>query len=142
MTGSPCLILLVRLAELGALSLSKAFDITQDGCVDWGSDQHARQCRQPLTNISGPPAQQAAPAQQQTGQQPQPQQQPHRVRREDENSVVVRGTCYTKLECVGRGGSSKVAYRDTMCLLENCCIGAPCLVLTLKNRMSRLTSVV
>jgi hypothetical protein len=33
-----------------------------------------------------------------------------RVRRvrEDENSVVVRGTRYTKLECVGRGGSSKV----------------------------------
>lgn len=28
--------------------------------------------------------------------------------REDENSVVVRGTRYTKLECVGRGGSSKV----------------------------------
>ncbi|KAK9842292.1 hypothetical protein WJX81_004955 [Elliptochloris bilobata] len=28
--------------------------------------------------------------------------------REDENTVVVRGTRYTKLECVGRGGSSKV----------------------------------
>ncbi len=32
---------------------------------------------------------------------------PRRVR-EDENTVVVRGTRYTKLECVGRGGSSKV----------------------------------
>lgn len=42
--------------------------------------------------------------------QPQQQQQQQRVRRvrEDENSVVVRGTRYTKLECVGRGGSSKV----------------------------------
>lgn len=28
--------------------------------------------------------------------------------REDENSVIVRGNRYTKLECVGRGGSSKV----------------------------------
>lgn len=112
-------------------SFSEAFDSTQIVCVDRDSDQHAHQCRQPLSNIAGPPAQQAAPAQQQpgqaahggqTGQQPQLQQQPHRVRREDENSVVVRGTRYTKLECVGRGGSSKVAYRDTMCLLEICCI--------------------
>lgn len=45
--------------------------------------------------------------QEQHGAQPQGQQQ-HRVRREDENSVVVRGSRYTKLECVGRGGSSKV----------------------------------
>ena len=36
---------------------------------------------------------------------------------EDENSVVVRGTRYTKLECVGRGGSSKVACTGTMCQL-------------------------
>ena len=28
--------------------------------------------------------------------------------REDENTVMVRNTRYTKLECVGRGGSSKV----------------------------------
>ena len=31
-----------------------------------------------------------------------------RVIREDENTVLVRRTRYTKLECVGRGGSSKV----------------------------------
>ena len=95
-------------------------------------------CRQPLSSISVPPAQQSAAPQQgghlQHSAQPQPQQQhasqqtvqpqhppqqhhgaqqqgqqQHRVRREDENSVVVRGTRYTKLECVGRGGSSKVA---------------------------------
>ena len=94
-------------------------------------------CRQPLSSISGPPAQQSKapkqaarvqqgardqpqqhasqqavqpqhPPQQHHGSQQQGQQQ-HRVRREDENSVVVRGTRYTKLECVGRGGSSKVA---------------------------------
>ena len=97
-------------------------------------------CRQPLSNISGPPVPQSAPpaqvahAQQTPQQNTQPQQhaaqqqaqpphqqqqkqqhgaqaqtqQHHRVRREDENSVVVRGTRYTKLECVGRGGSSKV----------------------------------
>lgn len=42
--------------------------------------------------------------------QEQGQGQAPRVRRvrEDENTVVVRGTRYTKLECVGRGGSSKV----------------------------------
>ena len=34
--------------------------------------------------------------------------------REDENSVVVRGTRYTKLECVGRGGSSKVYKVSTL----------------------------
>ena len=28
---------------------------------------------------------------------------------EDENSVMVKGITYTKLECVGRGGSSKVS---------------------------------
>lgn len=28
--------------------------------------------------------------------------------REDENMAMVRGTRYTKLECVGKGGSSKV----------------------------------
>ncbi len=101
-------------------------------------------CRQPLSNISGPPVPQsaaplqAAHAQQSSQRSTQPQQQQHqhqqhatqqpaqqpqqqqkqqhgaqgqqqqRVRREDENSVVVRGTRYTKLECVGRGGSSKV----------------------------------
>lgn len=27
---------------------------------------------------------------------------------EDDNTVVVKGISYTKLECVGRGGSSKV----------------------------------
>ncbi|KAL0032168.1 hypothetical protein WJX77_008646 [Trebouxia sp. C0004] len=41
--------------------------------------------------------------------QPQQQQQQQRRRvREDENTVIVRGNRYTKLECVGRGGSSKV----------------------------------
>jgi hypothetical protein len=52
----------------------------------------------------------SALVQEQQQQQPQAQQQPPRVRRvrEDENTVVVRGTRYTKLECVGRGGSSKV----------------------------------
>ena len=47
------------------------------------------------------------PQQQQLQQQQQPQQQKRRVR-EDENTVIVRGNRYTKLECVGRGGSSKV----------------------------------
>ena len=66
-------------------------------------------CRQPLANISGPSAQQSAPARQQPQQHAHSQQQQQqRARREDENSVVVRGTRYTKLECVGRGGSSKV----------------------------------
>ena len=98
-------------------------------------------CRQPLSNISGPPVPQSAAFPQAVHVQPSPQQnaqphqqqqqhasqqpsqpsqqqqkqqhgaqgqQQHRVRREDENSVVVRGTRYTKLECVGRGGSSKV----------------------------------
>ena len=46
-----------------------------------------------------------AAAQQQQSAQLQGQQR--RVR-EDENTVIVRGTRYTKLECVGRGGSSKV----------------------------------
>ncbi|BDA45731.1 probable dual specificity protein kinase Ttk at C-terminar half [Coccomyxa sp. Obi] len=71
--------------------------------------------RQPLSSISAPqqqqqpaaqpagPAPSAAPGPSQQGQAPRAR----RVR-EDENSVVVRGTRYTKLECVGRGGSSKV----------------------------------
>ena len=52
-----------------------------------------------------PPQQQQRQPQQL--QQAQQQQQKRRVR-EDENSVIVRGNRYTKLECVGRGGSSKV----------------------------------
>jgi serine/threonine-protein kinase TTK/MPS1 len=42
---------------------------------------------------------------------PQPQQHASRPGRrivEDENSIVVKGIMYTKLECVGKGGSSKV----------------------------------
>ena len=45
-------------------------------------------------------------------QMPPPQQQhasrPGRRIVEDENSIVVKGIMYTKLECVGKGGSSKV----------------------------------
>lgn len=33
---------------------------------------------------------------------------PTAIAREDENHVVVRGIKYTKLELVGKGGSSKV----------------------------------
>ena len=44
---------------------------------------------------------------QQQQQQQASQQQRRRVR-EDENTVMVRNSRYTKLECVGRGGSSKV----------------------------------
>jgi len=51
----------------------------------------------PAAPPPGAPAAAAAPA----------PPRPRRVR-EDENTVVVRGTRYTKLECVGRGGSSKV----------------------------------
>ena len=51
------------------------------------------------------PPQQRQPQQQQAQQQ---QQQQKRRVREDENNVIVRGNRYTKLECVGRGGSSKV----------------------------------
>ena len=74
--------------------------------------------------------------QQQEPHGPQPQgQQQHRVRREDENSVVVRGTRYTKLECVGRGGSSKVTsprvtshtqHADSMALLPRSHISVLC----------------
>lgn len=46
----------------------------------------------------------AAPAAAPPDPKPRPPQKP----REDENSVCVRGTRYAKLECVGRGGSSKV----------------------------------
>ena len=54
-----------------------------------------------------PPQQQQRQPQQLQQAQQQQQQQKRRVR-EDENSVMVRGNRYTKLECVGRGGSSKV----------------------------------
>ena len=91
----------------------------------------AQQARQALPGQQAAQAPQQTPPQQQQ-QQPQPrqareqqlqpqqsheqqpqhqhqqlQQQKRRVR-EDENSVIVRGNRYTKLECVGRGGSSKV----------------------------------
>ncbi len=39
---------------------------------------------------------------------PAPVHPTQRVVREDENSVIVHDKRYTKLECVGRGGSSKV----------------------------------
>lgn len=55
------------------------------------------------------PHQQLSHQQQQLQQQSHQQSQPQKRRvREDENSVIVRGNRYTKLECVGRGGSSKV----------------------------------
>ena len=47
----------------------------------------------------------APPPQQQLQMLPPPQ--PRRVR-EDENTVVVGNNRYTKLECIGKGGSSKV----------------------------------
>ena len=66
-------------------------------------------CRQPLANLADvqshkPQAPAAAHA-----QEGKPHAAPRQRRvREDENMVMVRGTRYTKLECVGRGGSSKV----------------------------------
>lgn len=107
----------------------------------------AAHCRQPLSSLSGPPAQQSAAPQQQHQPHPQPpqaphaqqhaaqqppaqqqQQQQHRVRREDENSVVVCSTRYTKLECVGRGGSSKVTNPSWphMTYLTEPCHNAAC----------------
>lgn len=69
------------------------------------------QLQQPMQQTQAPEGRQAAthreldrPLQQPQQQQPQ---QKRRVR-EDENTVIVRGNRYTKLECVGRGGSSKV----------------------------------
>jgi hypothetical protein len=38
--------------------------------------------------------------------------QPRRRVIEDENTIVVKGITYTKLECVGRGGSSKVGREE------------------------------
>ena len=72
-------------------------------------------CRQPLANLAEvqshkPQAQAAANA-----QEGKPHAVPRQRRvREDENMVMVRGTRYTKLECVGRGGSSKV-YKVSSC---------------------------
>ena len=78
-------------------------------------------CRPPLASLAGEPpaapgsaaaappgpgAPAAPPPGEPAAAAPAPPR-PRRVR-EDENTVVVRGTRYTKLECVGRGGSSKV----------------------------------
>ena len=76
------------------------------------SSQQSRQAagaQQPVLHKESqhkPPQQQQRQPQQL--QQAQQQQQQRRRVREDENSVIVRGNRYTKLECVGRGGSSKV----------------------------------
>jgi len=85
------------------------------------SDQHAplerRQDAGPSVDLASQQQHQPQPHQQHHQQQQQhgrqqheaQQQEPPRRRvREDENTVVVRNTRYTKLECVGRGGSSKV----------------------------------
>ncbi|KAK9828905.1 hypothetical protein WJX72_002702 [[Myrmecia] bisecta] len=74
----------------------------------------ANRPRQPLAPVLQPaaPQMQAPPPQPMSAQiqqhQAQVQQQRQRRVREDENTVMVRATRYTKLECVGRGGSSKV----------------------------------
>ena len=69
------------------------------------------QLQQPMQQTQAPEGRQAATHREldRALQQPQ-QQQPQQKRRvrEDENTVIVRGNRYTKLECVGRGGSSKV----------------------------------
>ena len=67
------------------------------------SRQHAEGRPAHVPKSSDQPQQQQLQQQQQ-----QPQQQQKRRVREDENTVIVRGNRYTKLECVGRGGSSKV----------------------------------
>ena len=78
------------------------------------SSQQSRQAaaaQQPVLHKESqhkPPQQQQKQRQPQQLQQAQQQQQQKRRVREDENSVIVRGNRYTKLECVGRGGSSKV----------------------------------
>ena len=64
-----------------------------------------------------PPQQQHRQPQQLQQAQLQQQQQKRRVR-EDENSVIVRGNRYTKLECVGRGGSSKVFKVRIMIVMQ------------------------
>lgn len=64
-------------------------------------------CRaQPQPVSQGHPAPEAAAAAQQA------QQQQRRRVIEDENTIVVKGISYTKLECVGRGGSSKVGWAE------------------------------
>ena len=67
---------------------------------------------------SSPPASLSSTAHSQQHAHGQQQQQQQRGRREDENSVVVRGTRYTKLECVGRGGSSKVGFFTVLIMLS------------------------
>lgn len=66
------------------------------------------QLAQTRQSAEGRPAHVARSTDQPQQQQVQHQQQQKRRVREDENTVIVRGNRYTKLECVGRGGSSKV----------------------------------
>lgn len=69
-----------------------------------------QQCDPRQQQLMGPPP----PVQQVQQQQAVRQSRP----REDAQTVYVQGTRYTKLECVGRGGSSKVfkVRRGYMCL--------------------------
>ena len=66
-------------------------------------------CRQPLANLADVQSHKPQPPAAANAQEGKPHAVPRQRRvREDENMVMVRGTRYTKLECVGRGGSSKV----------------------------------
>jgi hypothetical protein len=53
-----------------------------------------------------------------------PEQRQQTRPREDAQTVYVQGTRYTKLECVGRGGSSKV-FKVSGRMLNLACCAAP-----------------
>ncbi len=85
--------------------------------------QRQQQQQQPQQQRQQQQEQQAQPAhaaaamarQQQQGQQQQQQQLPPQLKpREDAQTVYIRNVRYTKLECVGRGGSSKVFKVGTL----------------------------
>ena len=79
------------------------------GCKEYSA------VRPPLASIGDRQASQAHPPNSaDQGKETTPR---HRRVREDENMVLVRSTRYTKLECVGRGGSSKVFK-----VLAQCCV--------------------
>ena len=66
--------------------------------------------RQPDASAAGhrPPEHASAEQHQQAGSSEQAATAPRRMVREDENQILVKGTAYTKLELVGKGGSCKV----------------------------------
>ena len=94
---------------------STARDMHSENRHDLARDAQQRQESRERQEEAGHRRDPAMHQQHQQQQQPEQQQRqqaqqepPRRRVREDENTVVVRNTRYTKLECVGRGGSSKV----------------------------------